>query len=59
MGQNKTKNRAGKRKATRQEDNVIRVTSLSDLRLTTTNTTTQQSQCRKKCFNLYWQEKTL
>ena len=49
MGQNKTKSRTSKPKATtRPEDNFIRVTSLFDRRLTAPNMTAQLDQYYEK-----------
>ena len=48
-GENETKSRAGRPKATtRAEDNFIRVTRLCDRRLTAPNIAAQLNQCREK-----------
>ena len=47
-GQNMTESRAGRRKATRAEDNFIRVICLHDRRLTAPNITAQLNQCQEK-----------
>ena len=50
-GQNKTKSRTGRPKATtKAEDNFIRVTSFHDRRLTALNITVQQNQYREKMY---------
>ena len=64
-GQNKTKSRAWRPKATtKAEENFIRVTSLHDRRLTAPNITASLNQCReppprqKTCQHPLWEEDT-
>ena len=61
IGQNKTKSRAGRPKATRTEDNYIRVTSLWDRRLIAPNITAQLNQNHEKKMSQQplWREESV